>query len=386
MNQYSWTKLANVLFVDQPVGTGFSGGGDAANTNAEVTEDFYLWLVNFFSLFPGLKSKRIHLMGESYAGIYIPYFADFILKNSRNSTINLKSISLGDGTIGNVAAITDVVVNKFMHEQNHFLKVPNEILNEFDRADKLCGFDTVLAQLQYPPAGKIIIPGNPEGENFRKRQLVNSSICEGYIPPLTPELVRQEIDAKCYDGSTGCATFTTATDYLRATRPCWNIYNVATDCSNGLDQVSGANWLNKPSVKSAIQAPLNKTFEYCNATVQSKLAFELVRPPVYDILPSLLSLMPVHIYSGQYDLILNHIGTELAIQNMTWRGHQGFKRAPLTPFYANGIRAGTWGRERGLSYHLFERSGHMVPRDAPASAFVFVRDFVLKSTGLQGVN
>lgn len=28
--------------------------------------------------------------------------------------------------------------------------------------------------------------------------------------------------------------------------------------------------------------------------------------------------IPIHLYSGGYDLLLNHIGTELAIQNMTW--------------------------------------------------------------------
>ena len=70
-NRYSWTKLANVLYIDQPVGTGFSTGSDQATNNAQVTEQFYAWLQAFYAVFPGLKSKKTYLVGESYAGVYV---------------------------------------------------------------------------------------------------------------------------------------------------------------------------------------------------------------------------------------------------------------------------------------------------------------------------
>ena len=70
-NPYSWTKLANVLYIDQPVGTGFSSGSDPANDNAEITGDFYNWLKAFYTEFPGLQTKNTYLMGESYAGVYV---------------------------------------------------------------------------------------------------------------------------------------------------------------------------------------------------------------------------------------------------------------------------------------------------------------------------
>jgi carboxypeptidase D len=31
------------------------------------------WLGAFFAAFPALKSKKIHLLGESYAGIFVCY-------------------------------------------------------------------------------------------------------------------------------------------------------------------------------------------------------------------------------------------------------------------------------------------------------------------------
>jgi len=70
-NPNSWTKLANVLYIDQPVGTGYSDGSNQATINTQVTQDFNAWLTAFYNLFPSLRSKNTYIMGESYAGIYV---------------------------------------------------------------------------------------------------------------------------------------------------------------------------------------------------------------------------------------------------------------------------------------------------------------------------
>ncbi len=80
-NPYSWTKLANVLYIDQPVGTGFAGGSDPATTNGIATQDFSGWLKAFYDVFPGLLSQNTHLTGESYAGIYVSLLAHFELQS-----------------------------------------------------------------------------------------------------------------------------------------------------------------------------------------------------------------------------------------------------------------------------------------------------------------
>ncbi|KAL4873188.1 hypothetical protein BDV12DRAFT_160548 [Aspergillus spectabilis] len=41
----------------------------------------------------------------------------------------------------------------------------------------------------------------------------------------------------------------------------------------------------------------------------------------------------LHIYSGKYDIPLNHHGTELVLQNMTWNGAQGFSSPICRTFY-----------------------------------------------------
>lgn len=73
-NPYSWTKLGNVLYIDQPSGAGFSDGNGNLTTNAQVTEAFEAWIGAFFDTFPCLRTKSLYITGESYAGIYVSYY------------------------------------------------------------------------------------------------------------------------------------------------------------------------------------------------------------------------------------------------------------------------------------------------------------------------
>lgn len=53
-NNFSWNTAANVMYVDQPIGTGFSLGDpkDMAKTENDVAFDFYSFLFNFFEKYP----------------------------------------------------------------------------------------------------------------------------------------------------------------------------------------------------------------------------------------------------------------------------------------------------------------------------------------------
>jgi carboxypeptidase D len=71
-NEFAWTRAANVLYMDQPIGTGFSNGSTTDSTNNDAnTAVAVAWLDNFFKTFPLLKYARIHLAGESYAGVFV---------------------------------------------------------------------------------------------------------------------------------------------------------------------------------------------------------------------------------------------------------------------------------------------------------------------------
>jgi cathepsin A (carboxypeptidase C) len=80
-NPYAWNNNANVLYLDQPLGTGFSVSEDKLGrrmNGEEFTIDFYNFLQGFLKQYPEFKKRPLYLMGESYAGHYIPSFAQFI--------------------------------------------------------------------------------------------------------------------------------------------------------------------------------------------------------------------------------------------------------------------------------------------------------------------
>ena len=70
-NDYGWSKNANLLFVDQPAGVGFSyvdEGEPLTSTSFAAAEDMHIFLQMFMGqLFPELQENPFHISGESYA-------------------------------------------------------------------------------------------------------------------------------------------------------------------------------------------------------------------------------------------------------------------------------------------------------------------------------
>ena len=60
----------------------------------------------FYSKYPALKQNDFYISGESYAGVYIPMFADQILTSNEEAVktgaavVNLKGVIIGNGCNG----------------------------------------------------------------------------------------------------------------------------------------------------------------------------------------------------------------------------------------------------------------------------------------------
>jgi carboxypeptidase D len=74
-NPWTWVELTNMLWVEQPIGTGFSQGRGTEQSEEDVAATFLSWFRNFVDTF-ALQGKKIYIAGESYAGLYVPYIAD----------------------------------------------------------------------------------------------------------------------------------------------------------------------------------------------------------------------------------------------------------------------------------------------------------------------
>ncbi|KAF4682456.1 hypothetical protein FOZ63_007298, partial [Perkinsus olseni] len=80
-NPYGWNEVSNMIWLDQPAGTGYSMGKHE-HSLTEVRDDLYNFLQAFFHHFPEYN-RNFHLAGESFAGHYIPVVADKILQENK---------------------------------------------------------------------------------------------------------------------------------------------------------------------------------------------------------------------------------------------------------------------------------------------------------------
>lgn len=99
--EFSWNVKNNLLFFDQPVGTGFSftKKNCYATNQTQVGEELYSAIIQFLKLFPSLKKNKFFITGESYAGHYIPTIGQKILQENPTAKVkvNLQALMIGDG-------------------------------------------------------------------------------------------------------------------------------------------------------------------------------------------------------------------------------------------------------------------------------------------------
>lgn len=81
-----------MLYIDNPVGTGFSytGSIDGYSRNQkQVSQNLYEAVLQFYTLFPQFQSGRFYITGESYAGKYVPSLAYRIHVSNMNATLEI---------------------------------------------------------------------------------------------------------------------------------------------------------------------------------------------------------------------------------------------------------------------------------------------------------
>ena len=105
LNPHSWNNNATVIWLDQPVGTGFSYGGTPCHNEDCVSSDIYDFLSTLlFDKYDGKYGRNaFHVFGESYAGHYVPAISRKIVREnadlgSDSSTfIKFEGMAIGNG-------------------------------------------------------------------------------------------------------------------------------------------------------------------------------------------------------------------------------------------------------------------------------------------------
>ncbi|KAF6198695.1 hypothetical protein GE061_008447 [Apolygus lucorum] len=321
--KFSWTKDLHMIYIDNPVGTGFSFTQNASGyvTNQEeVGRDLYSAMIQFFQLFPELQSHDFYISGESYAGKYIPALAYTIHVNNPTASvkINLKGMAIGDGLIDpeNMMKYGDYLVQHGLIDDDALLKFHNleAKIVEHIRAGKFGeasdGFDGVFKLLVSVAGDVDVYDYLIDGENEIHDNTLSKFLCQAQI--------RKHIHVGKLPFNDG----STVHKYL-----------------------------------------------YSDMMKSVKPWFEL-----------LLDHYKVLLYNGQLDIIVAYPLTVNFVKKLQWSGSDEYLKAKREGWFVGSQLAGYSKSVGNFTELLVRDAGHMVPSDQPKWALDMIRKFVSNSS------
>jgi len=315
-NPFSWNLKANLLYVDQPGGTGFSYVKNTlgyVKNETQVAEEMYSFLQQFLATYPQYLNLPFYITGESYGGHYVTAISRRVqvgIQKHDGLKINFQGLAIGNGWV-------DPEI-QYGHYADYAYAMQ---LIDRGTAQQLDGIYTQCKQLiqrkQWQKAfltcsqivGSILETSNINPYNVKEQ-------CQ--FPPL------------CYD-----------LQYISA-------------------------YLNQDSVRQKLGVG-NVQWSTCSSAVYAPLEADTVHSFRSD-LPLLLQQYRVIIYEGVYDLMCNFYGTTAYLNSMTWPGKNQFNSAKNQTWSVGGNVAGTTRSALNLTYVNVWEAGHMVPYDQPAAA------------------
>ncbi|KAM4704652.1 putative serine carboxypeptidase CPVL [Rhinophrynus dorsalis] len=334
---FTWAHKYSMLYIDNPVGTGFSFTDDDrgfAVDQDDVGRDLYSALTQFFQIFSEYQKNEFYATGESYAGKYVPAIGYYI--HTRNPTakvkINFKGIAIGDGLC--------------------------------DPEMMLGGYADFLYQ-----TGMV-------DENQQAFVQQQSDLAISYIQQKKWIEAFEVFDALLNGDRTKYPSF-----FQNATG-CTNYFNFL-QCKEPLDQEYFGSFLSLPEVRKSIHVG-NLTF-HDGSEVEKHLLSDMMK----TIKPWLAVLMDnyrVLLYSGQLDVIVAAPLTERFLPTVPWSKVEEYKKAErvcwkVTP---SDTEVAGYVRVAGeFSQVIVRGGGHILPYDQPERSFEMIDRFLRKCKALK---
>jgi vitellogenic carboxypeptidase-like protein len=326
--KFSWSSKYNVLFIDNPVGTGFSftnsDNGYAKNQD-DVATNLYSALLQFYELFPDLKGNDLYLTGESYAGKYIPALAYKIHTEPKPKKIYLRGIAIGDGFSDPPVMIHSYA--EFMFQTGLLDEIQRDY---FKNATDFVG--ALIAQKKWIDADKI-------WDN-----LLNGDISKG---------------SSFYTNCTGSVDYY---NYMRTKSPddfqYYNDYVVLSDVRRNIHVGN---------------------LPYQDGKKVELFLLEDIMQSVKPWLAAIMNKYKVLIYSGQLDVIVALPLTEAMLQTVDWNGAKEYKRTNrlIWKIRPDDVEVAGYVRRVHDFYQVTIRgSGHISPYDQPERTWDMLDRFI----------
>lgn len=404
-NPYGWQKVANVLALSIPPPVGFSFcsppgpsaiGNDCGTWNDTATAEVTHYAIkSWLKLFPEYKANEMFLLGESYAGVYVPTIVQQILAYPEDG-INLVGFGVGDactppeicgsthyGPYWEIQFLygksafsnqlyeeimgvcdTDELVSGDMTAEcsESVAKIDNEVggywlYGYYDS----CWYENDIRRnrrrLWSPSGTSPVLPSKAKGA-YRQQ--------EYYGPPIAPL-------SRNLGGST-TKTQSTVNAVELGTTPNENDYVGGSGYACGGPNAQ-AIYLDLPQVKKALNLPSSATFFQCDNG--EDFTYSETEKDVISWYKEIIAegKLRVLVYNGDTDPCIN------SYQAQNWTRNLGFAETQSwRPWTLDGCQSmgGYVTRyENNFDFVSIKGAGHMVPLHRPQATLEFISRFLM---------
>lgn len=344
---HTWVKNYNVLFIDNPVGTGFSYVENftlLTTDNAQIAEDLVTLTKEFYKLNPEFKNTPLHIYAESYGGKMAPEYAYMLHKAIKNGELDIQLESVGivapwvspiDSTLswGDFLLSMGFVDTKGYREIKAAAIEAEHLLNQ----GKFTEATSQWGQTQ----GAIM--RNTAGIDFYNVL---------FKQDFSPTQIRSVLSAKDIE----------RTIFDRAIR-------LATE-----DRDQMLEDLMRGPVATKLNLTSESIFNSQADRVFSAMRGDFMKPAIHvvELLLNNTSL-DVIVITGQLDLIVATPGNVVWVEKVQWEGRNDYLASPRDGFGPHGVLEGYQKSFGKLHMYWALRAGHMVPADNPV-----VMDYILQ--------
>ncbi|KAL4643219.1 hypothetical protein ACB092_02G078100 [Castanea dentata] len=351
-NKYAWNKEANLLFVESPVGVGFS----YTNTSSDFTklddgfvaEDAYNFLVNWLQRFPQFKTHDFFIAGESYAGHYVPQLAELVYDRNKDTSkypkINLKGFIVGNPETDDYYDYKGLLEYAWSH---------TVITDQhYDKAKQVCDFKSPNWSIEC----NIVM--NQLFEKYNEIDIYNI-----YAP-------------KCLANST--SSLAHSSDSVNSLAKVNNYRMRRMRLFGGYDPCFSdyiEEYFNRKDVQSSLRASIkgrtsNVKWKVCNDSILREY-----NVTVFSILPIYTKLskggLKIWVYSGDADGRVPVLGSRYCIEAL------GLSlKSPWRSWYHNHQVGGRMVEYEGLTFVTVRGAGHLVPLNKPSEALSLIHSFL----------
>jgi len=359
---FSWSKLANVLYLESPVGVGFTyadNDGDYDNTDDTTAADNMASVEKFFELFPEYQANPFYITGESYGGIYVPTLAEAILLATLDDTYTgapLKGIAVGNGCAGTEIGICSehlgtggktTFIEQYFVQSTAFL---SQSLKAKQNAN--CNWEDpyeVSAECR-------------EASLEMSRQLYQINIYDIY--------------GQCINGDED------ATNSYRTTKTgIQPIHDEGFGPSWCIDSIAASKYFNQDDVIEAIHVQ-KQNFSWSVCGQDPRFTYSYTRPNLpRDTYPFLNENINVIIYNGDWDACVPYNDNDKWTRDMGYEvaedWHEWFYSNPEAIREQVGGYATRYETANNFTFITIRGGRHEVPETAPAASFEMIRRMVM---------